>query len=66
VLSIIAFVMAGVALIFFPPVFGLAGVILSIIAISKGDPLGKWALGASIAGAVLGFALAILVLGATD
>ncbi len=66
VLSIIAFVLAGAALIFLPPFFMIAGVILSIIAINKGDSLGKWALGASIAGGVIGMVLGVLVLGLTD
>lgn len=65
-LSIIAFVLAGVALLFLPPLFMIVGVILSIIAITKGDSLGKWALGASVAGGVLGMIIGVLVLGAMD
>ncbi len=66
VLSIIAFSLAGVALILLPPIFMIAGVVLSIIAITKGDSLGKWALGASIAGGVLGMVIAFLVFGSMD
>ena len=66
VLSIVAFVLAGVALILLPPFCMVAGIILSVIAITRGDPLGKWALGASIAGGVVGMVLGVLVLGLTD
>jgi len=58
--------MAGVALLFLPPFFMIAGVILSIIAITKGDSLGKWALGASIAGGILGMIIGVLVFGLMD
>ena len=66
VLSIVAFVLAGVALILLPPFCMVAGIILSVIAITRGDPLGKWALGASIAGGVVGMVLGVLVLALTD
>ncbi|HSH60254.1 MAG TPA: hypothetical protein VK988_11555 [Acidimicrobiales bacterium] len=40
--------------------------ILSIIAITMGDSLGKWALGASLGGGVIGLFLAWLVLESMD
>ncbi len=66
VLSIIAFVLAGIALIFLPPFFALAGVILAVIAMTKADPLGKWALAASITGGVLGMVIGLIVASAMD
>ena len=59
-LSIIAFVMAGIALLFVPPLFGIAGIVLSSIGISKGERLAKLALGLSVAGLILGLVIGYL------
>lgn len=65
-MTIIGFVLAGVAVLFAPPVFGLAAVVLGVVAHTKGDPLGRWAIVAGIAGAIVGMALAALILNAAD
>lgn len=65
-LTIVGFVLAGIAVLFAPPVFGLAAVVLGIIAHTKGDPLGKWAIAAGIAGALVGMLLVGLILAADD
>lgn len=56
-LSIVAFVLAGVALLIAPIILGPIAAILGGMAMSKGDPLGRWALAAGIAGTVIGMAL---------
>lgn len=61
-LTVIAFVLAAIAVFFLPPVFGIAGIVCASIAMVKGDALGKWALTASIAGLVIGMVLAYVVL----
>jgi Na+/phosphate symporter len=65
-LTIVGFVLAGIAVLFAPPVFGLAAVVLGIIAHTKGDPLGKWAIVAGIAGAIVGMVLVGLLMSAAD
>ncbi len=62
VLTILGFVFGGIAFLFFPILFGPAGIICAGIAMSKGDPLAKWALGVAIVGMVGGFLLAYIVL----
>jgi hypothetical protein len=58
VCSIVAFVLAAIAVLFFPIVFGPAAIILGIVGLSMGDRvLGKWAIAAGVAGTVLGFVL---------
>ncbi|HTF08106.1 MAG TPA: hypothetical protein VK659_08045 [Asanoa sp.] len=53
--TIIAFVFAVLAVLLSPLIFGLLGLILGIVAAVLGDkPLGWYAAGASVAGAVLG------------
>jgi uncharacterized membrane protein len=61
-LTVIAFVMAAIAVFFLPPLFGIAGVVCASIAMVKGDALGKWALTASIGGLVIGMMLGYLLL----
>lgn len=61
-LAIVAFVLAGIALFILPPVFGIAGIVCAAISMGKGDPLGKWALLASIVGLVGGMVLGYIVL----
>lgn len=65
-LSIIGFVLAGIALFLFPPVFGIAGAIVGYLGHRKGDPLGKWAAGASIAAVVVGMILGFVVFNAAS
>lgn len=61
-LAVVAFVCAGIALFFLPPVFGIAGIICASIAMAKGDSLGKWALGASVLALIVGMVLSYVVL----
>ena len=62
--TIIAFVLAVVAIFFIPLLFGLAAVILGVVAAAAlGDkPLGWYAAGAGVVGAVLGIVLALVLL----
>jgi hypothetical protein len=58
VCSILGIVFGVIAVLFFPIIFGLAGIILSIIGYATGDrALGKWAIVVSVVGTVLGFVL---------
>jgi hypothetical protein len=50
-------VLGGVAVLFFPIVFGVAGIVLASIAKSKNEPQSNLALGISIGGTVIGFIL---------
>ncbi|MFG1703137.1 hypothetical protein ACFLIM_08085 [Nonomuraea sp. M3C6] len=61
VLSIIGFVCAVVAVLFYPPVFGLAGIVLGIVGHTRGEPLGKWAAVAAGVAMILGIVLGYLV-----
>jgi len=61
-LTVVAFVLAAIAVFFLPPVFGVAGIVCASIAMVKRDPLAKWALTASIAGLIVGMVLGYLVL----
>ena len=60
VLTILGFVFGGISLLFFPIILGPAGIICAAVAMSKGDPLARWALGVAIAGMVLGFVIGYL------
>ncbi|MFP8884163.1 hypothetical protein [Streptomyces barkulensis] len=60
-LSIVGIVLGCVAFLFCPPLFGIAGIICGAIATSKGERLGKTALGVSIAGLVVGMILGFVV-----
>ena len=65
--SIAAFICAAVAVLFLPPVLGIAVVILGFVARARGDrQLGLWAIIASVAGAVIGMVLGAVVMNATD
>jgi hypothetical protein len=62
VCTILAFVFAAIAVLFFPIIFGLAAIVLSIVGYSLGDrALGRWAIAAAVAGTLLGFLLGYLV-----
>ena len=63
VCSILGIVFGVVAILFFPIIFGLAGIVLSIVGYSMGDKaLGKWAIVISVLGTVLGFVLGYMVM----
>ena len=62
VLTILGFVFGVLAILFFPYIIGLAGIICAGIAMSKGDPLAKWSLAVAIAGTVIGIILIAVVL----
>jgi hypothetical protein len=61
--TIIAFVFAGLAVLFWPFIFGLVAIILGLVGGFLGDrPLGFYAAAAGAAGAVLGIVLAAALL----
>lgn len=60
VLSIIGFVCAAVAVLFIPILFGPAGIVLGIVAHTRGEPLGKWAAVAAGVCTVVGMILGAL------
>ncbi|ONI91993.1 hypothetical protein ALI144C_00265 [Actinosynnema sp. ALI-1.44] len=58
VCAIVAFVLAAIAILFFPIIFGPGAIILGIVATAMGDKaLGKWAIAAGVVGTILGFVL---------
>ncbi|HYO61579.1 MAG TPA: hypothetical protein VEU29_06745 [Actinomycetota bacterium] len=61
-LTIVAFVLAALAVIFFPIVLGPVAAICAGVAMSKGDPLAKWALTAAIACTIAGMVIGYAVL----
>jgi uncharacterized membrane protein HdeD (DUF308 family) len=66
VCTIIAFVFAALAVIFFPPVFGVAALVLGIVGGALGDrPLGWYAAAAGVLGGVIGIVLAAVVMNNT-
>lgn len=60
-LTIVAFVLAALAVIFFPIVLGPVAAICAGVAMSKGDPLAKWALTAAIVCTIAGMAIGYAV-----
>ncbi|WP_067816708.1 hypothetical protein [Nocardia inohanensis] len=62
VFSIIGFICAAISLIFCPPLFGIAGIVLGIIGHTKGEPLGKWAAIAAGVCMILGFVIGYLII----
>ena len=61
--TITGFVLAAVALVLLPIVFGPAAAIFGGIGYSKGDkPLGMWAVAAGVAATIGGMVLAAIVL----
>ena len=59
--SIAAFVLAAIAVLFLPIVFGLLAVVLGAIALRRGEPHGRLALILGVAGTVAGFALGAVI-----
>jgi hypothetical protein len=58
VCAIVAFVLAAIAVFFFPIIFGPGAIILGVVATAMGDKaLGKWAIAAGVLGMILGFVL---------
>ncbi|WP_306204536.1 hypothetical protein [Actinoplanes sp. RD1] len=63
VCTILGFVFAAIAILFFPLLFGLAGLVLGIVGGALGDrPLGWYAAAAGVAGGALGMLLAALLI----
>ncbi|WP_067710579.1 hypothetical protein [Nocardia yamanashiensis] len=62
VFSIIGFICAAIALIFCPPGFGIAGIVLGIVGHNKGEALGKWAAIAAGVCMVLGLVIGFLII----
>lgn len=63
VCTILGFVFAAVAILFFPLIFGLAGLVLGVIGGAMGDrPLGWYAAAAGVAGGALGMVLTAVML----
>ena len=60
VLTILGFIFGAISILFFPIILGPAGIICAGIGMSKGDPLGKWALAVAIGGMVAGFVIGYL------
>jgi hypothetical protein len=61
--TILGFVFAVVAILFVPPLFGLAAVVLGVIGGGLGDrPLGWYAAAAGVVGMVVGMVLAYALL----
>ncbi|MFF2555833.1 hypothetical protein ACFVUS_32820 [Nocardia sp. NPDC058058] len=65
IFSIIGFICAGIALLFCPPIFGIAGIVLGIIGSNKGEPLGKWAAIASGVALVVGMLIGLALYGSS-
>jgi hypothetical protein len=59
VLSIIAMVCGGIAILFFPIFIGVAGIVCAVIAKVRKENLSTVALGVSIGGTLLGVVLAL-------
>lgn len=59
--SILGIVFGGISLLFFPIVFGPAGIILSVIGKTKGEKLANVALTVSILGTLVGIFLGAVI-----
>jgi hypothetical protein len=64
-LTILGFVFGGISILFFPILFGPAGITCAALGLSKGDRLARWALVVAIVGMVGGFALGVLAYAAS-
>ncbi len=63
VCSILGIAFGVIAIVFFPIIFGIAGIVLAVVGYTRGDrSLGKWAIVVAVAGTVLGFVLGYLAL----
>jgi hypothetical protein len=63
--TIAAFACAVIALVLLPPIFALLAVVLGVVAATQGDkPLGWYAVGAGVAGGVIGMILGAIVFSA--
>jgi hypothetical protein len=63
VCSILGIVFGVIAIVFFPIIFGIAGIVLAIVGYTRGDRrLGRLAIIVAVAGTVLGFVLGYLAL----
>jgi hypothetical protein len=60
-LSTLGLIFGGIAFLFLPIVFGVAGIIFSAIAKSKSEPNSNLALGVSIGGTVGGIIIGALI-----
>ncbi|HEX2130235.1 MAG TPA: hypothetical protein VHH15_01650 [Actinophytocola sp.] len=60
---IISFVLAAIAVLFLPIVFGPAAIVLAIVGYALGDKrVGSWAIGIAVVATILGFLLGYLVM----
>lgn len=64
-LSIISFVLAAIAVVFIPILFGGAAIITAAVGITRKERLSKIALIVAIVATIAGFVLGALVLGAS-
>lgn len=60
-LSVVGIVLGCIAILFCPPVFGIAGIICGVVAKSKGERLATTAIGVAVAGLVVGVILGLVV-----
>jgi hypothetical protein len=60
-LSIVAFVLAAISLLFIPILFGAGSIICAALAMRRGERLAKVALVLGIVGTVLGIVIGVLV-----
>lgn len=64
-LSIIGIVCGAIAFVLCPPLFGIAGIVLGSIGLSRQESLGWWAIGVSVAGLVFGMVIGMLLFSVT-
>lgn len=64
-LSTVGMILGAIGFLFFPVVIGVAGIVFSAVAKSKGENNANLALGISIAGTVLGMIVGAAVLGSS-
>lgn len=63
-LAIAGLICGIIAFLFFPPLFGVLGIVFSAVAMSAGNKLGKTALIVSVVGLVVGMLVGALVFSA--
>ncbi|MHB0913891.1 MAG: hypothetical protein ACYC2Y_10695 [Armatimonadota bacterium] len=54
---ILGFIFAGLSIFCCPPIFGIAAIVMGIIAYTRGNPLGLWVIIAGVVGLVIGVAI---------